>query len=105
MSGSPPVIRPSLPGSDYFDHQQGFSAYLFGGVEGRVVGRNIFLDGNTFQDDGPSVDKNTLVGEARVGLALTYDNLRFAYTQVFRSQEFEGQSNQIFGSVTLSVAF
>lgn len=101
----PPVIRPSLPGSDYFNRQQGFSAYLFGGVEGRVVGRNIFLDGNTFQDDGPSVDKNALVGEARVGLALTYDNLRFAYTQVFRSQEFEDQSNQIFGSVTLSVAF
>lgn len=56
----PPVIRPSLPGSDYFPTQEGFSAYVFGGLEGRVVGRNIFLDGNTFQDDGPRVD-NALV--------------------------------------------
>ena len=44
----PPTIRPSLPGADYFPRQEGFSAYVFGGVEGRVVGRNIFLNGNTF---------------------------------------------------------
>lgn len=76
---------------------------MFGGLEGRAVGRNIFLDGNSFQDDGPSVDKNMLVGEARIGLALTFDDVRFAYTQVFRSQEFEGQSRQIFGTVSLSL--
>ncbi|MGI9493368.1 MAG: lipid A deacylase LpxR family protein [Geminicoccaceae bacterium] len=101
----PPTIRPSLPGSDYFPRQKGFSAYLFGGVEGRIVGRNIFLDGNTFQDDGPSVDKNTLVGEARVGVALTYDRVRLTYTHVFRSQEFENQPDQTYGSIALSVAF
>lgn len=101
----PPTVRPSLPGSDYFPRQEGFSAYVFGGVEGRVVGRNIFLDGNTFQDDGPSVDKNILVGEARIGLALTYERVRLAYTHVFRSQEFENQSHQTYGSIALSVAF
>ncbi|MGI9508889.1 MAG: lipid A deacylase LpxR family protein [Geminicoccaceae bacterium] len=100
----PNTLRPSLPGSDSFPQEERFSAYLFGGVEGRVVARNIFLDGNTFQDDGPSVDKNILVGEARLGLAMTYDNLRFAYTQVFRSQEFDGQSGQVYGSFTLSIA-
>ena len=101
----PPVIRPSLPGSDYFPRQGGFSAYLFGGLEGRVVGRNIFLDGNSFQDDGPRVDKNLLLGEGRLGLAFTYDDLRFAYTQVFRSQEFEGQRRQTFGSLSVSLRF
>ena len=85
--------------------RKGFSTFLFGSIEGRVVGRNIFLDGNTFQDDGPSVDKEVLVGEARVGMALTYDNIRLAYTHVFRSQEFEGQPNQMFGSVNFSIAF
>ncbi|MGI9488960.1 MAG: lipid A deacylase LpxR family protein [Geminicoccaceae bacterium] len=99
----PPVIRPSLPGSDYFPPQEGFSAYVFGGLEGRVVGRNIFLDGNTFQDDGPSVDKNRLVGEARLGLALTFDKARIAYTHVYRSQEFEGQPRQTFGALSLSL--
>ncbi len=101
----PPVIQPGLPGSDYFPRQEGFSAYMFGGLEGRAVGRNIFLDGNSFQDDGPSVDKNILVGEARIGLALTFDDVRFAYTQVFRSQEFQGQSRQTFGTVSLSLRF
>ena len=99
----PPVIRPSLPGSDYFSAQDGFSAYLFGGVEGRVVARNIFLDGNTFRDDSPSVDKNILVGEGRLGAVLTYENFRLSYTHVFRSQEFEGQSPQTYGTVTLSL--
>ena len=101
----PPVIRPDLPGSDFFPREEGFSAYLFAGLEGRIVGRNIFLDGNSFQDDGPSVDKNLLVGEGRVGLALTYDDLRLAYTQVFRTQEFEGQPRQSFGSVSVSFRF
>jgi hypothetical protein len=99
----PPVIRPSLPGSDYFPPQDGLSAYVFGGLEGRVVGRNIFLDGNTFHNDSPSVDKETLVGEARVGLAITYSNVRLAYTHVFRSREFEDQDPQVFGTVTLSL--
>lgn len=101
----PPVTRPSLPGSDSFPRQDGFSAYLFGSLEGRIVGRNIFLDGNTFNDSGPSVDKNALVGEGRLGLALIYDDYRIAYTQTFRSQEFEGQSRHSFGSLTLSVRF
>lgn len=101
----PPSIRPSQFGADYFRREQGFSAYLFGGVEGRIVGRNIFLDGNSFQDDGPSVDKKALVGEARIGLALTYDRFRLAYTHIFRSREFDNQSPQTYGSVALSIAF
>lgn len=99
----PPVIRPSLPGSDFFPRQDGWSAYLFGGLEGRVVGRNIFLDGNTFDNDSPSVDKETLVGEARLGLVVAYGDVRLGYTHVFRSREFEGQDPQVFGTVTLSL--
>lgn len=98
----PPVVRPSLPGSDFFPRQDGWSAYIFGGLEGRVVGRNIFLDGNSFDNDSRSVDKKTLVGEARLGLAAIYGDVRLAYTHVFRSREFEGQDPQIFGAVTLS---
>jgi len=101
----PPVIRPRLPGSDFFPIQDGFSAYLFGGVEGRAVARNIFLDGNSFQDDGPSVDRNNFVGEGRLGFALIFDDVRLTYTQVLRSPEFDGQIPQIFGSVTLSLGF
>jgi len=99
----PPSIRPSFPGSDDFPRVDGWSGYIFGSVEGRAVARNIFLDGNSFDDDSPSVDKNTLVGEARLGVNLIYSNLRVAYQHVFRSQEFEGQEPQIYGGVTISV--
>jgi lipid A 3-O-deacylase len=99
----PSAIRPSFAGPDGFARDDGWSAYLFGGVEGRLVGRNIFLDGNSFDNDSPSVDKNRLVGETRLGMALTYGALHLAYTHVFRSQEFEGQDPQTFGNITLSI--
>jgi len=98
----PPVIRPSLPGSDDFPKQDGFSSYVFGSLEGRVIGRNIFLDGNSYPDEGPSVDKELVVGEARLGLALTYDDVRLAYTQVYRTREFEGEERQTYCSLSLS---
>ena len=99
----PPVIRPSLSGSDFFPRQDKLSSYIFGSLDGRVVGRNIFLDGNSFDDDGPSVDKKTLVGEARLGLVVAFGDLRLTYTHTFRSREFEGQAPQVFGSLTLSL--
>ncbi|MGI9434693.1 MAG: lipid A deacylase LpxR family protein [Geminicoccaceae bacterium] len=100
----PPTLRPSLPGSDVFPRREGTSAYLFGGVEGRVVGRNVFLDGSTFDDDSPGVDKNRFVGEARVGATLTIHNVRLSYTHVFRSREFRDERAQVYGALTLSVA-
>jgi hypothetical protein len=101
----PPTLRPSLPGSEAFPSQDGLSAYLFACVEGRVVGRNVFLDGSTFDDDSPSVDKNRVVSETRVGAALTIHNLRLSYTHVFRSREFRGERAQTYGALTLSVTF
>lgn len=83
----PPAIRPSFPGVDNFLEQESWAVYLFGGVEGRAVGRNLFLDGNSFDRDSPNVEKNTFVGEARLGVATTIGAIRLAYTHVFRSQE------------------
>ncbi|MGH6947373.1 MAG: lipid A deacylase LpxR family protein [Kiloniellales bacterium] len=102
----PPRIRPSLPGTSYFLSGRNFDWYLFAGVEGRVVGRNIFLDGNTFRDSH-SVDKKLFVGDFQVGVVLSfYDSVRLAYTHVLRSKEFEGQDDaDRFGAVSLSFAF
>jgi len=101
----PPRIRPSLPGSESFAGDGGFGWYLFGGAEARLVAHNIFLDGNSFRD-GPSVDRNLLVGDFQFGLALTYDDWRLTYTHVVRTEEFEGQPQpDRFGAVTLSVRF
>jgi len=99
----PATLRPSLPRPGAFSGRDRSSAYIFAGLEGRAVARNIFLDGNSFDDDGPSVDKKTLVGEARVGVAVTYHDLSFSYTQVFRTREFADQAPQTYGSITVSV--
>ena len=101
----PPRIRPSLPGSDFFIPTQEVGGYVFTTVEQRAVGRNIFLDGNTFEG-GPSVDKNIFVSSLQVGVALTYDSARISYTQVFTSKEFKGETRYPqFGAVTVSYRF
>lgn len=101
----PPRIRPSLPGSDFFIPTKSLSGYLFAGFEGRAVGRNIFLDGNTFADS-PSVDKKWLVGSLQTGIAVTYDEFRLSYTHIFMTREFEEQGKaERFGALTLSYRF
>ena len=101
----PPRIRPSLPGSGYFRPGRGFNWYLFAGVEGRAVLRNIFLDGNTFSHSH-SVDKELFVGDLQAGLAAQFGRFRLTYTQIFRTEEFEGQDGaDIFGSLSLSYHF
>lgn len=99
-------VRPSQPGTGAFlvpEHT--FNWYLFGGIEGRAVARNIFLDGNTF-GDSYSVDKKYFVGDANVGVAFTYNKVRLSYTLVYRTPEFHGQGHgDAFGSMTLGVRF
>ncbi len=101
----PPLIRPNLPGSDFFVPSGDFGWYFFAGVEGRAVARNIFLDGNTFEDSH-SVDKLPFVGGVQGGIAFTYQNTRIAYTHIMRTREFHGQEeDDQFGAVTVSYRF
>jgi hypothetical protein len=97
----PPRLEPSLPGSNFYE-PNGFSAYVFGGVDGRAVGRNIFLDGNSFQDSA-SVVKKPFVGDLQIGAAIALDFARLSFTHVFRTKEFKTQqSADQFGSVNLT---
>ena len=101
----PPRIRPSLLGSDFFIPSKELSYYLFSTVEGRAVGRNIFLDGNTFESS-PSVDKEILVGSLQVGAAVTYEDFRLSYTQVFMSKQYTTETRpDQYGSLSLSYRF
>jgi hypothetical protein len=82
-----------------------WSFFVFGGVDGRAVARDIFLDGNTFRDS-PSVPREVFVGDAFYGAGLVLGRWQLTYTEVVRSREFEGQSEEnYFGSITLSRAF
>lgn len=101
----PPRIRPSLPGSDFFIPTQELGGYLFTTIGERAVARNIFLDGNSFEDS-PSVDKKYLVSSLQVGAALTYGDTRLTYTQVFMTKEYTTQQHApAFGALTLSYRF
>lgn len=81
------------------------SFFIFGGCDGRAVARDLFLDGNTFEDS-PSVDKKNFVGDAYYGIGVVLKKWQLTYTEVVRSKEFKGQREKnYFGSITLSRAF
>lgn len=101
----PPRIRPSLPGTGFFVPQDGFGWYVFAGAEARLIGRNIFLDGNSFSDS-QDVAKKVLVGDFQIGLALTFQRFRITFSQIARTREFRGQSQaDKFGAISLSAKF
>jgi len=100
----PPRIQPSLPGGGYFS-KSALNWYLFAGMQGRVVLRNIFLDGNTFTES-LSVKKKHLVGDFQAGITFQWERVSISYTQIIRTKQFEGQdSNDVFGSLSISYLF
>ncbi len=85
--------------------RRGSGWYVFTGFEGWASARDVFLDGNTFEDS-PSVDKKTLVGEFNVGFVLYAIGMRFNATYVKRSEEFEAQPHAFeYGSAALTFNF
>lgn len=79
--------------------------YVFASAEGRAVGRNLFLDGNTFRDSR-SVDKEIFVAELSVGAAFEWRGAVVSYAHVFRSPEFETREDwTTFGSLTVRLEF
>lgn len=83
----------------------GFSLHAFAATSGRLVLRDIFLDGNTFRDSH-SVDREWLVGEMILGVSMIFDSVKISYAQVFRTREFEQQdSGHNFGSISISYTY
>jgi lipid A 3-O-deacylase len=109
----PPRIRPAPVGSSFFRKPDGLAWYVFfrkpdglawyvyGGADLKAVGRDIFLDGNTFRDSR-RVDKRWLVSETQAGAVLRYELVRITYSHVWRSEEFLGQRGPShFGALTI----
>ena len=101
----PAHIQPSLSGPEMMSRHEGLSWYLFAGTQGRAVGRNIFLDGNTFRDSH-SVDSKPFVADFQAGIAFAYGSARLSLAQIWRTKEFDGQDgHDEFGAVNLSWHF
>lgn len=102
----PPRVRPAIPGSGFFAvPDKEFAWSVFAGTEVRAIARNIFLDGNTFEDS-PSVDKKNFVTDLSAGVSTTYGKTQISYTLNWRSKEFDGQDDpSIFGAISIGYKF
>jgi lipid A 3-O-deacylase len=104
----PARVRPALSGTDYFDSERagdGPGGYFYIGTQGRVVGRNIFLDGNSFRTS-PSVSHKPLVADLEAGFALFWSSrVRADISVTQRTEEFYGQRTpDVVGTAALSFA-
>lgn len=94
----PTIIKPTA----IFSKENLMSYYTFIGAEQRAVARNIFLDGNTFEDS-PRVTKHPFVTDFKFGLEGQYKNFTLIYSIIYRSNEYkDSPSASNFGSVDLS---
>jgi hypothetical protein len=101
----PPRARPVSAGSVFFQPTERWGWYGFVAVEGRAVARDITLDGNTWRDSR-SVEREPLVGDASLGIAVLFPRARLTFTYTMRSKEFETQrEGSQFGSLSLAVRF
>lgn len=97
------LIRPS--GDSNGLRRSPFNIFLFAAGDGRAVGRDITLDGNTFRDSH-SIHKNTFVADLYAGLGFGTTHWQLTYAQACRTIEFDGQDNSsMFGSLSLSFLY
>lgn len=102
----PPRVRPAVGAPGFFNPDDGFSWYLFAGAEGRVIGRNIFLEGNTFGGGVDGVTINRFAADFQLGAAVRVLNAEIAYTHVLRTEEYQAQDGFAeFGSVNIRTKF
>lgn len=96
------LIRPAGGAIANTGGQSGFSAHAFLSAEARLVGRNIFLDGNTWRYSH-AVRKRPLIGDFSAGVVLTWPRFQITYTQDMRTREYRSQDKpDVFGSVAIT---
>jgi hypothetical protein len=105
----PTVVRPGPTGASFVspDHDGPWWGWdVFGGFQGRAVARNIFLDGNTFEDS-VHVTRKPLVLDLIAGAEIfTQTGYGLSFTVIRRSREYTTQDKaDTFGSVAGSVRF
>jgi lipid A 3-O-deacylase len=99
----PPRVSPSLPGSGYAITDSNLGWYVFGGLEGRYVAHNLVLDERSAL--GARVSRMPFTADGQFGMATYIGDARIAYTQVWRSREFQSQISDYseFGAISVSL--
>ena len=76
--------------------------HIFLSLKGEAVGRDIFLDGNTFHASA-HVKKRFFVGELQYGLAMQFRRIQFTYTFVRQTRTFVTQKKpHAYGGLTIN---
>ena len=102
---APPSIRPAFQGVTYFKREKRNDWYVFIGFEGRVVVRDMFLDGNTFADSH-RVAKEPLIGDMQYGFVYMMGDIRLSISNMIRTREFKEQVNPTqYGLLNLSYRY
>ena len=101
-------IRPGcetsrLPDDEGLSASGEFGVFFFLAADGRAILRDIFLDGNTFQDSH-SVDRKPFVADLSAGLGFALYDWKVTYAAVYRTKQFDSQprGEEIFGSLLIS---
>lgn len=89
MDHGGPVFHPVTAPETYF-RPAGGGWYLHARGVRRLVGHNIFLDGNTIRDSR-SVEKERYVNQVYLGIAFHWERARLSYTHSTLTREFETQ--------------
>lgn len=96
------LIRPAGGAMANAGDMRGFSAHLYVSAEARAVGRNIFLDGNTWRESH-AVKRRPVIADLSGGVVFTWPRFQITYTQDYRTKEFRGQDEpDVFGSIALT---
>jgi hypothetical protein len=83
--------------------QRGPSFYVSGGLGGEAVVRNLFLDGNTFSDAPPRVERERLLGRVNWGIGAAMGGASLEYRVQTRTREYEEElGNHTFGTFELT---
>ncbi|XAL98922.1 lipid A deacylase LpxR family protein [Phycisphaeraceae bacterium D3-23] len=93
---------------------QGWAWYAWGRIGGRYVEHNTFLDGSNTRNPSPSIDKEPFVGEAQVGLSISYHDgpytLNFTWGLTFLTDDFDAppgsnaaDPSRSYGTMTFSL--
>ncbi len=83
-----------------------FSLYIFTVVDVGFIPRNIFLDGNTFQDSPSVAERDYLVGELTAGLGIDIYKVHLAFINTHKTQDFAlDKTGFDFGTILISYVY
>ena len=104
--GSCPSHEGCESNSSFLSESKTFETFhFFLSTDGKVLARDIFLDGNTFSDSH-SVDKKHIVGELAGGFAWQHGQIKITYAYIYQTLNFNSQKNNpVYGSLNFSWAY